>query len=148
MDVEGNKRVFQRLGPSSTDTRNQKVCFNWRAGKCDRFPCPYLHRELPPPQQQSARNGTSKRPHGFAADEQQMPRRNPNFSNTSSSSWGRGYGGGGGRGIVLKKTEKICNYWVQGNCSYGDRCRYLHSWTTGDCFSMLTQLEGHQEVMW
>ncbi|KAI8564724.1 hypothetical protein RHMOL_Rhmol03G0204000 [Rhododendron molle] len=150
MDVEGNKRVFQRLGPSTTDTRNQKVCFNWRAGKCDRFPCPYLHRELPPPQQQYARNGTSKRPHGFAADEQQMPRRNPNFSNTSSSSWGRGYGGGGGgggRGIVLKKTEKICNYWVQGNCSYGDRCRYLHSWTTGDCFSMLTELEGHQELV-
>lgn len=147
MDVEGNKRVFQRLGPS-TDTRNQKVCFNWRAGKCDRFPCPYLHRELPAPQRNGTAAASSKRPHGGFSDDQQMPRRNPSYSNsTSSSSWGRGYGGGGGRGIVVKKTEKVCNFWVQGNCSYGERCRYLHSWTTGDCFSMLTQLEGHQEVV-
>lgn len=139
MDVEGNKRVFQRLGPSN-DSRNQKVCYHWRAGKCDRFPCPYLHRELPRPQ-----NGTasSKRPHGFA-DDQPMVRRNPNnFGN--SSSWGRAHGGGVAGKIV--KTEKVCNYWVQGNCSYGDKCRYLHSWCTGDCFSLLTQLEGHQKVV-
>lgn len=139
MDVEGNKRVFQRLGPSN-DNRNQKVCYHWRAGKCDRFPCPYLHRELPRPQ-----NGTasSKLPHGFA-DDQPMVRRNPNnFGN--SSSWGRAHGGGVAGKIV--KTEKVCNYWVQGNCSYGDKCRYLHSWCTGDCFSLLTQLEGHQKVV-
>lgn len=139
MDVEGNKRVFQRLGPSN-DNRNQKVCYHWRAGKCDRFPCPYLHRELPRPQ-----NGTasSKRPHGFA-DDQPMVRRNPNnFGN--SSSWGRAHGGGVAGKIV--KTEKVCNYWVQGSCSYGDKCRYLHSWCTGDCFSLLTQLEGHQKVV-
>ncbi|GFY84274.1 zinc finger WD40 repeat protein 1 [Actinidia rufa] len=98
MDLEGNKRVFHRLGPSSDD-RNQKVCYHWRAGKCDRFPCPYLHRELP----QQAKNGTasSKRPLGFSDDQQE-------------------------------------------NCTYGDRCRYLHSWSTGG-FSLLTQLEGHQE---
>lgn len=139
MDVEGNKRVFQRLGPSN-DNRNQKVCYHWRAGKCDRFPCPYLHRELPRPQ-----NGTasSKRPYGFA-DDQPMVRRNPNnFGN--SSSWGRAHGGGVAGKIV--KTEKVCNYWVQGSCSYGDKCRYLHSWCTGDCFSLLTQLEGHQKVV-
>ncbi|KAI8031114.1 Zinc finger CCCH domain-containing protein 48 [Camellia lanceoleosa] len=139
MDVEGNKRVFQRLGPSN-DNRNQKVCYHWRAGKCDRFPCPYLHRELPRPQ-----NGTasSKRPHGFA-DDQPMVRRNPNnFGN--SSSWGRAHGGGVAGKIV--KTEKVCNYWVQGSCSYGDKCRYLHSWCTGDCFSLLTQLEGHLKVV-
>ncbi|KAL6961821.1 Zinc finger CCCH domain-containing protein 48 [Sarracenia purpurea var. burkii] len=142
MDLDGNKRVFQRLGHSS-DNRNQKVCFNWRAGKCDRYPCPYLHRELPQPQ--PARNGTasSKRPHGFA-EEQQTARRNPNFG--SSSSWGRVNGGGVG-GRIVKKTEKVCNYWVQGNCTYGERCRYLHSWCTGGCFSLLTQLEGHQEAV-
>ncbi|PSS33122.1 Zinc finger CCCH domain-containing protein [Actinidia chinensis var. chinensis] len=146
MDLEGNKRVFHRLGPSSDD-RNQKVCYHWRAGKCDRFPCPYLHRELP----QQAKNGTasSKRPLGFS-DDQQVGRRNPNFGNNSSS-WGRTYGGrgrggGGGGGEIVKKTEKLCNYWVQENCTYGDRCRYLHSWSTGG-FSMLTQLEGHQEVV-
>ncbi|XP_052185440.1 zinc finger CCCH domain-containing protein 48-like [Diospyros lotus] len=143
MDFDGNKSVYQRLGPStSSDSKYQKVCIHWRAGKCNRYPCPFLHRELPLPQQ-PPRNGTasSKRPHGFAGD-QDMPRRNPNFSN--SSSWGRAYGGGG---RVVRKTEKVCNYWIQGNCSYGDKCRFLHTWSTGDSFSLLTQLKGHQKVV-
>lgn len=165
MDVAGSKRVFQRLGPgaatassSGSDNNNnkqQKVCFHWRAGKCSRYPCPYLHRELPTPQQSSMGNGaaaTSKRAYGFAADDQYVGggmRRNSNFN----SSWGRQQhqhqqGGFGNRaGGAVKKTEKLCNYWVQGNCSYGDKCRYLHSWSTGDCFSLLTLLEGHEKVI-
>ncbi|KAL3524228.1 hypothetical protein ACH5RR_017062 [Cinchona calisaya] len=161
MEVDGNKRVFQRLGPvtggpssSGSDDKQRKVCFNWRAGKCSRFPCPYLHRELPPPSQQQSSMGnggaaTSKRPHGFARDDNYVGggmRRNSNFNN----SWGmqqqhqqQGYGG---RGIV-KKTEKLCNQWVQGSCSYGDKCRFFHSWYTGDCFSLLTQLDGHEKVV-
>jgi hypothetical protein len=43
-------------------------------------------------------------------------------------------------------VEKVCNFWVQGNCSFGDKCRYLHSWSLGDGFSLVTQLEGHQKV--
>ncbi|XP_059629382.1 zinc finger CCCH domain-containing protein 48-like [Cornus florida] len=142
MDVEGNKRVFQRLGPSS-DNKNQRVCYHWRAGKCSRFPCPFLHRELTPaqPSQPPISNGigTSKRPHGFA-DDQHFIRRNTNFNN--SSTWGRVHGN-----RVLKKTEKVCNFWLQGSCNYGDKCRFLHIWSTGDCFSLLTQLEGHQKVV-
>lgn len=147
--MDGSKRVFQRLGPSQGDNSNnkqQKVCFHWRAGRCNRFPCPFLHRELPgPPQQQqhSAGNGmsSSKRPHGFSDDNRSAGmRRNPNFNNT----WGRTAAGGG---AVVRKTEKVCNHWVKGNCTYGNTCRYLHSWTTGDCFTLLTQLEGHQKVI-
>ena len=44
------------------------------------------------------------------------------------------------------KAEKVCNYWIQGNCSYGERCKFLHTWSVGDGFSLLTQLEGHQKV--
>lgn len=156
MDFDGGKRVFQRLGPPANhdnrnhDNRNQKVCYHWRAGNCTRFPCPFLHRELAMPQQQAS-NGTatSKRPHGFADDHQRSSTRRggPQFSN--SSTWGRGGPQGGGGGInnrVVKKTEKLCNFWVQGSCSYGERCRYLHAWCTG-CFSLLTQLEGHQKVV-
>lgn len=140
---EGNKRVYQRLGASND--RQQKVCFHWRAGKCNRFPCPFLHRELAPP---TSSNGTaSKRPHGFA-DDMGTTRRTPNFTPNSQSfsTWGRGNGAGAGN-RVLKKTEKLCNYWVQGSCSFGDKCRYLHSWSLGEHFSLLTQLEGHQKVV-
>ncbi|KAK9292872.1 hypothetical protein L1049_020853 [Liquidambar formosana] len=142
---EGNKRVFQRLGGTPPNDNKQKVCYHWRAGKCNRYPCPYLHRELPPPPSQSTNGVSSKRPHGFADDSgfSGSRQRTPNFN--SSSTWGRVQGGGVGGPRV--KMEKLCNYWVQGNCTYGDKCRYLHAWSLGDCFSLLTQLEGHQKVV-
>ncbi|CAN4080779.1 unnamed protein product [Withania somnifera] len=150
--MDGSKRVFQRLGPvsqgdnnnSSSNNKQQKVCFHWKSGRCNRFPCPFLHRELPgPTQQHVAVNGiSSKRPHEFSDDNSRGAgmRRNPNFNNT----WGRTATGGG---AFVRKTEKVCNHWVKENCTYGDTCRYLHSWTTGDCFTLLTQLEGHQKVV-
>lgn len=65
-------------------------------------------------------------------------RKSPNFNNT----WGRV-----GGGVPPKKMEKVCNYWAQGSCSFGEKCKFLHSWSIGDCFSLLTTLEGHQKVM-
>ncbi|KHN23067.1 Zinc finger CCCH domain-containing protein 48 [Glycine soja] len=35
----------------------------------------------------------------------------------------------------------------KGSCSYGERCKFLHSWSVGDGFSLLTQLEGHQKAV-
>ncbi|KAD2805536.1 hypothetical protein E3N88_38913 [Mikania micrantha] len=150
MEFDGGKRVFNRLGPhQQTDSRNQKVCYHWRAGNCTRFPCPFLHRELSAPA-----NGTtsSKRPYGFATDDQRSTTaRRGGGSNFNT--WGRGGGRGGNgmnnnignRGVVTKK-DKICNFWTQGSCTFGDRCRFLHAWCTGS-FAMLTQLEGHQKVV-
>lgn len=151
MDVDGggNKRVFHRLGgPQSDPSKNQKVCFHWRAGKCNRHPCPFLHRELPPPPSQQGLNGTasSKRHHAFAAttDGPSARNRGPNnFNGGASSTWGRT----GGTRVFVRKMEKVCNYWVQGNCSYGDKCKFLHCWSMGDSFSLLTQLDGHQKVI-
>ncbi|KAH7537964.1 hypothetical protein FEM48_Zijuj03G0148900 [Ziziphus jujuba var. spinosa] len=149
MDVDGggNKRVFQRLGGSSTDPKN-KVCYHWRAGKCNRYPCPFLHRELPsPPIQPPNGTASSKRHHVFnaaAADDPTVPRRAPN------NTWGRphaGRGGGGANNRVVRKMDKVCSYWLQGNCSRGETCKFLHSWSLGDGFSLLSQLDGHQKVV-
>ncbi|MED6219950.1 Zinc finger CCCH domain-containing protein 48 [Stylosanthes scabra] len=153
MDLDGgNKRVYQRLGGPSGDSKHQKVCYHWQAGKCNRHPCPFLHSELPTPNV----NGTSsKRPHG-SADNSGFSghRRTPHFNNTWGRGGGRGVGGrGAGGGVVggdmsvVRKADKVCNYWIQGNCNFGERCKFLHSWNTGDGFSMLTQLEGHQKVV-
>lgn len=158
MDVEnsGNKRVFHRLGTASNRTHHYfqgqqaKVCYHWQAGRCSRNPCHFLHGD-PAASSSSSFNGggggattLSKRPHslGGVADEGFSMRKSPNFNNT----WGRGGGAtsNGFRGVV-KKSEKLCNYWIQGNCSFGDKCRYLHSWSVGDGFSLLTTLEGHQK---
>uniref|UniRef100_A0A2N9IQ39 C3H1-type domain-containing protein n=1 Tax=Fagus sylvatica TaxID=28930 RepID=A0A2N9IQ39_FAGSY len=49
---------------------------------------------------------------------------------------------------VPKKTpERVCEFWVQGNCVHGDQCPYLHSWFRGDKFSMLAQLQGHKKAV-
>jgi len=132
MDLDnGGKRVFQRLsGPG--DSRN-------------RHPCPFLHRELQPPPSNGA---PSKRSHGFTDDSSGFsgPRPRPNYAG-STSTWGRAHGGTNSRTVRKpEKVSKICKFWLQGNCGYGEGCRYLHSWSLGDGFSMLTQLEGHQKV--
>ncbi|KAJ0239790.1 hypothetical protein HA466_0233710 [Hirschfeldia incana] len=137
----GNKRVFQRLGASNN---HQKVCFHWRAGRCNRYPCPYLHRELPappPPFAGSSSTNSNKRINdddsGFAGSSHR--RGGPGSGNNS---WGRF---GGNRTVT--KTEKLCKFWADGNCPYGDKCKYLHCWSQGYSFSLLTQLDGHQKVV-
>ncbi|KAJ8752802.1 hypothetical protein K2173_008537 [Erythroxylum novogranatense] len=148
MDLDangGNSRVFHRLGAQPGDQpKQQKVCAYWRAGKCNRFPCQFLHRELsgPTPNTANGAGGSSKR--GLSSDSgfsgPPTVRRSSNFNN--GSRWGRP-----ANNRVVRKTEKLCNYWVQGNCGYGDKCRFLHSWSLGDGFSLLTQLEGHQKLV-
>jgi hypothetical protein len=156
-----NKRVFHRLGggKSVNDTsnqhnhqhqQNQKVCYHWRAGKCNRFPCPFLHRELPAPPPHASVNGGggggggAKR--GFAGNDSSSFSGRRGGNSNYSNSWGRFGNKGDVRGVKRVSVEKLCNFWVQGNCSFGDKCRYLHSWSLGDGFSLVTQLEGHQKV--
>ncbi|XP_077234953.1 transducin/WD40 repeat-like superfamily protein [Tasmannia lanceolata] len=155
MDFEardGNKRVYNRLGPASVGNRQQKVCFHWQAGRCNRYPCPFLHSELP----QGGSNGNApKRAHQFSEERNfQGPtssaftRRNPDPDANPSHKWGRGRGGGSGGVRVPRKTpEKVCTYWLAGNCTYGDSCRFLHSWFMSDSFTFLTLLEGHQKAV-
>ncbi|KAL1555053.1 Zinc finger CCCH domain-containing protein 48 [Salvia divinorum] len=153
MDVDGGRRIFNRLGPSSSsdnmnsNTRQHKVCFHWEKGKCTRNPCPFLHAELP-----TAANG--KRGHqGFGAEDNYRGggglRRTGNYNFNSNSSWGRPQSlqpASGSRTFVRKVEKKICNYWVQGSCRYGDTCKFLHQWST-DSFTLLTPLEGHKQAV-
>ncbi|GJX09231.1 zinc finger CCCH domain-containing protein 48-like protein [Tanacetum coccineum] len=165
MDYDRGKRVFNRLGPSSdnrnhnnhnnnnNNSNNQKVCYHWRAGNCTRPNCTFLHHEI------SLNNGTgasSKRPYnnGFATEDHRVSnvRRGGSSYVSGSNTWGRpgrgaGNGSGSGSSRVVVKNDRVCKYWVNGTCSFGDQCKFLHSWCTGSCFAMLTQLEGHQKVV-
>ncbi|KAL4288834.1 hypothetical protein HN51_057068 [Arachis hypogaea] len=135
MDVDGgNKRVFHRLaGATAADTRHhqKKVCYHWQAGNCNRHPCPFLHSATVYGSTMSSNNNNNGR-------------RSQTFMN-GTSTWGHGSGGGNHRAV--RKADKVCNYWVQGNCGYGERCKFIHSWSCGDGFSLLTQLEGHTKVV-
>ncbi|KAL2248617.1 UNVERIFIED_CONTAM: Zinc finger CCCH domain-containing protein 48 [Sesamum indicum] len=155
MDVDGGRRVFHRIGPSSStgngnnnSNKQQKVCFHWRQGKCTRFPCPFLHSELPAV-------GNGKRAHqGFGAEDNHRGgggglRRSGNNYFNKNNTWERvkSQQPAGSNMSVVKKIEKLCNHWVQGSCKFGDNCKYLHQWSTGDCFTLLAPLEGHQQVV-
>ncbi|RWW70179.1 hypothetical protein BHE74_00022146 [Ensete ventricosum] len=142
----GNKRMHQRLGPSQAvapDRANNKVCYHWRAGRCNRHPCPFLHSEMPTPQQQSAApdGGVAKR---------NLVWKNPSNAGAASappSKWGKGRGGGAVGRPPGKAPDRLCNYFLAGNCTYGEKCRFLHSWFVGDSFSLLTSLQGHQKAV-
>ncbi|KAL8103386.1 hypothetical protein AgCh_027815 [Apium graveolens] len=54
--------------------------------------------------------------------------------------------------VMMKSHNKepkkqLCEYWITGNCVYGDRCKNLHSWYYGDGFTMLAKLEGHTKAV-
>lgn len=154
MDIEtgeryGNKRIYQRVGPPQTapDRTNNKVCFHWRAGRCNRIPCPYLHSELPQHSEGSTKRVAAADERGFRS--QGLVWRNPNPSGNSGgpSKWGKGRGGGAAGGLrpQRKTFDKICNFFIAGTCSYGENCKYLHSWFLSDSISLLTPLTGHQK---
>ncbi|XP_058224753.1 zinc finger CCCH domain-containing protein 17-like [Rhododendron vialii] len=43
--------------------------------------------------------------------------------------------------------DKVCKYWLLGNCVQGEKCKNLHSWFCGNGFSMLAKLEGHNKAV-
>ncbi|KAG6521349.1 hypothetical protein ZIOFF_018464 [Zingiber officinale] len=105
-DRYGNRRGYQRAGPSQVPDRSNKVCFHWQAGRCSRHPCPFLHSD---PQQTVLADGAAKRGHlqGHVS-------RNIASAGAPPAKWGKGRAGG-------KAPDKICNYFLTGNCSFGDK---------------------------
>ncbi|XP_072988276.1 zinc finger CCCH domain-containing protein 17-like [Typha latifolia] len=157
MDIEtadrfGNKRIYQRLGPSQSSSSSSsssssapeklnKVCYHWRAGRCNRPRCPFLHSELP---ESSDFAGASKRANNH--HQGGLVWRNPNTAGHASK-WGKGRGGGAAGRAPGKVSDKACKHFLAGNCPYGDGCRFLHSWFISESFSLLTPLKGHQKVV-
>ncbi|KAK3154900.1 hypothetical protein QOZ80_2BG0196390 [Eleusine coracana subsp. coracana] len=148
MDIEadgrfGSKRVHHRLGPGSggpPSSTTGKVCNFWRQGRCNRFPCHFLHSELP---EASAPTKRSTGPGGNVW-------RNPSVGGRGGGAGGQsrwGKGPGGGAGASHKPPDRPCKFFLAGDCSYGERCRYPHSYHISDSITMLTPLKGHDKVI-
>ncbi|KAL6332587.1 hypothetical protein AAG906_009009 [Vitis piasezkii] len=53
-------------------------------------------------------------------------------------------GSSAGNGITQKVIgERVCKYWLHGNCVEADKCQYLHSWFKGHGVFKLAELNGH-----
>ncbi|XP_020969935.1 zinc finger CCCH domain-containing protein 48 isoform X1 [Arachis ipaensis] len=140
MDIKAARRT-ERFGARAI------TCVYWQAGKCNRNPCSFLHRETPIPPNTGYCNGKStyshkcmKKPHS-SANNKSSPKHN------SKNVFIRKMGGGSLAGDYQKPSQSICRYWVNGNCVRGEHCRDLHSWFYGDGFSTLAKLREHKKVI-
>ncbi|VVB03489.1 unnamed protein product [Arabis nemorensis] len=44
-----------------------------------------------------------------------------------------------------KSRERVCKYWISGNCKKGEECQFLHSWCCFPGLVMVAALEGHRK---
>ncbi|KAF2290405.1 hypothetical protein GH714_012829 [Hevea brasiliensis] len=165
--------IHSRLG--GVPVRNNVVCRYWMMGKCNRNPCRFMHRELPPPnvyrrtseqpnllrKEQSIRSPSHGLKNSLALSDgsevktaqnstnhviKDPPRKRPNPGNSLASN----SGGGGGNASEEKTVEcskKACENWMSDKCDKEDGCQFLHSWFYGDWFSTLAKLKGHIQAV-
>ncbi|KAF2290392.1 hypothetical protein GH714_012723 [Hevea brasiliensis] len=165
--------IHSRLGGGPA--RNNVVCRYWMMGKCNRNPCRFMHRELPPPnvyrrtseqpnllrKEQSIRSPSHGLKNSLALSDgsevktaqnstnhviKDPPRKRPNPGNSLASN----SGGGGGNASEEKTVEcskKACENWMSDKCDKEDGCQFLHSWFYGDWFSTLAKLKGHIQAV-
>ncbi|CAA6673621.1 unnamed protein product [Spirodela intermedia] len=151
MEMNGSKRVFQRQAGGSVAGGTGKVCNYWLQGRCNRRPCP-ISMAIPPPignrnnpksTKMVRRRGRRGIPGAAAAAAWCGETRGPG----SAARAGGGSAATAGAPAARRGSEIICKFFVKGRCSYGESCKFLHSWSVGDDFSLLTKLEGHQKVV-
>lgn len=141
MDTEAGQRRYGRPESGFPD-RTGKVCFQWQAGRCNRHRCPFLHSQLPDAQDPSTSSTSKRVPHQSHNLVWRNPRTGDN-NGGNQSKWGKDPRG---ENTGPSQCDKPCKYFLSGTCSYGERCKYLHSWSIGDTFSLITPLKGHKKV--
>ncbi|XP_052211031.1 zinc finger CCCH domain-containing protein 63-like [Diospyros lotus] len=117
------------------------ICAFWLEGRCSRHPCKFLHAE--------SESVAPPRPKQFQAPKSRTWKRTPDNSSTVKNSSALSSGEDGPKHINGTETvqDKVCQHWLSGKCVRGEDCKYLHSWSCGNGFSMFTKLEGHRKAV-
>ncbi|KAF8034119.1 hypothetical protein BT93_C0407 [Corymbia citriodora subsp. variegata] len=123
-----------------TAPRNRTVCIYWLKGTCNQDPCGFLH--------DASRSCNVY--HRAAKQSSHMPEdclgKGPESSPVNlASSIPRKRGDPSKDKNPQKPREKVCRYWILGNCVKGDACPFLHLWFHGVDFAMLAKLEAHKK---
>ncbi|KAL0305010.1 UNVERIFIED_CONTAM: Zinc finger CCCH domain-containing protein 48 [Sesamum angustifolium] len=80
--------IFDRVGGQPVKTQ---VCTYWLAGRCNRNPCRFMHRELPPPQSRETQLAPPKNVCGMQS--RKMTWRSPNYNNPGTATLSSDKGG-------------------------------------------------------
>ncbi|KAL0387471.1 UNVERIFIED_CONTAM: Zinc finger CCCH domain-containing protein 17 [Sesamum radiatum] len=134
--------IFDRVGGQPVKTQ---VCTYWLAGRCNRNPCRFMHREPPPPQSRETQLAPPKNVCGMQS--RKMTWRSPNYNNPAQPEVLTAVRTEPENCSSQKAKPKQCKYWVMGNCVHGDKCKDLHSWCSGSGFTLLKKLEGHTKAI-
>ncbi|TKY56448.1 Zinc finger CCCH domain-containing protein 48 [Spatholobus suberectus] len=138
MDVKFARRT-ERIGGTT--------CVYWLAGRCNRNPCRFLHRECQYTAYHNANTAYryGKKPHSSSENAPEC-----NSYNLKTALVRKG-GDRGDETSIPKASKKlspsVCKYWTNNNCVHGERCQNLHSWFHGDGFSTLAKLQEHKKVI-
>ncbi|KAH1188600.1 Zinc finger CCCH domain-containing protein 48 [Glycine max] len=129
-----------------TERIGRTTCSYWRAGKCNRNPCRFVHIETPSPPAACGYGNTAysygKKPHSSSEN-------TPKYGSKKALLRDNGDRGDATRvaKAFKKSSPRICKYWINNNCVHGEQCLYLHSWFRGDGFSTVTKLQEHKKVI-
>ncbi|KAL7233403.1 hypothetical protein ACSBR1_017098 [Camellia fascicularis] len=140
MDIKAARRVSERTQKSVYDRLRggpvNNVCSFWLAGRCTKSPCRFLHPDSPP----------SQPPNPSQYRQSKTWQRGPNntVKNSSISPSERAVSK---HGSTKKAQKTVCSYWISGNCVHGEKCKHLHSWFSGNGFSLLAKLKGHNKAV-
>ncbi|KAL2613612.1 hypothetical protein R1flu_025304 [Riccia fluitans] len=163
----GGKRNFTRSGMGGGRWVGQQVCRYWQEGRCSKGDdCQWLHPDgAGPTGRPHAGNGVaSKRPsnvidirienRGGFTDGPSV-----GFSsgsggrrNIQAAKWGRPRSSSvrGGRTVAdsgRRPRDKVCRFWLEGNCQRGENCNYLHAHTANPEITLIKQLDGHGKTV-
>ncbi|KAJ1687963.1 hypothetical protein LUZ63_019353 [Rhynchospora breviuscula] len=124
----------------------KEICKYWQSGCCNRHPCPFLHGDGG----EGWNVNVNPKPNVWVRDKEE--KKETLSSMSMSMVWRRNEEE---KEKVKERCPYPCKYFLVGKCKYGDRCRYLHtwSWSTGPArarapdFSLLTPLHGHHKAI-
>ncbi|KAL0009023.1 hypothetical protein SO802_010525 [Lithocarpus litseifolius] len=151
---------------------SNKICKFWLSGRCLKNPCRFAHSEIPDvstihrpmqrlpsllssPSNALISNTWRRAPRNSQNVQEKWPELAESVSESSSEcSVVENYCNLENvveekplEHVPKKTAEKVCEFWVQGTCVYGDQCPYLHSWFRGDKFKRLAELQGHNKAV-
>ncbi|MCO5608221.1 hypothetical protein L7F22_062427 [Adiantum nelumboides] len=140
-------------GTSSRPNTNKRsyvrppVCTYYMEGRCNRNPCNFLHPDDPSAVASHTGSYNGKRSN-FTPDDSSFQ-----GGSTRRNVWGRLRGSKAGKVSAFgearhgKARDKLCHFFLRGNCNKGDQCNYVHSYTNSDDISFMTQLSGHEKAV-
>ncbi|KAL5863605.1 hypothetical protein ACOSQ3_001119 [Xanthoceras sorbifolium] len=162
-DNKWERSFLNRVGARGGQTGINNICYYYTVGRCSRKHCKFVHAEPPSPsviQRFSKQDRPSKAPNHYTSKNvwicseaegrmtQDRTRKTPKYNGPKNSlASSTGSGESGDKISTQKNPEKICEFWVLGDCVKGDKCRFLHSWFRGDGISMMAKLDGHKKAV-